>query len=154
MKWSMREATGPDVCRNFAGDSTVTSRSPAIGVDFAGYAARRTADVKWAQKAPCGSGGLGERTQERRPSMRGYLDVRATIKRLSWRPLLQALLASNRRAGLILVYHDVADRDGDPRLELVPPISRVTFERHLRHLQSRYRLVELEDLPGAVANRR
>jgi peptidoglycan/xylan/chitin deacetylase (PgdA/CDA1 family) len=96
-------------------------------------------------------------TQERRlRTMREYVGmrVRAPIKRLLWRPLLRALLASSRRAGLILVYHDVADRDGDPRRELVPPISRARFARHLTHLRRHYRLVELPDLPAAVAARR
>lgn len=76
------------------------------------------------------------------------------VKRLLWRPLLLLLLASNRRAGLILVYHDVADREGDPRRELVPPISRARFARQLAHLRRHYRLVDLLELPTAVSARR
>ena len=70
------------------------------------------------------------------------------MKSVLWRPLLAALRASNRRAGLILVYHDVADRDGDRRRELVPPISRARFARQLSHLRHHYRLVELPNLSG------
>jgi peptidoglycan/xylan/chitin deacetylase (PgdA/CDA1 family) len=52
------------------------------------------------------------------------------------------------------MYHDVGDRDGDPSRELVPPISRARFARHLAHLRRHYRLVKLADLPVAVAARR
>jgi peptidoglycan/xylan/chitin deacetylase (PgdA/CDA1 family) len=80
--------------------------------------------------------------------------LKALLKPLLWRPLLFALLASNRRAGLVLLYHDVGDRDGDPRRELVPPISRARFARQLAHLRRHYCIVELVDLPAAVAARR
>jgi peptidoglycan/xylan/chitin deacetylase (PgdA/CDA1 family) len=79
--------------------------------------------------------------------------IKALIKSVLWRPLLAALRASNRRAGVILLYHDVGDRDGDPRRELVPPISRARLARQLAHLRRHYRLVELPDLPAAVAAR-
>ncbi len=79
--------------------------------------------------------------------------LRVLIKSVLWRPLLAALRASNRRAGVILLYHDVGDGDGDPLHELVPPISRTRFARQLAHLRRHYRLVELPDLPGAVAAR-
>lgn len=52
------------------------------------------------------------------------------------------------------MYHDIGDRDGDPSRELVPPISRARFARQLAHLRRHYRLVELSDLPTAVAARR
>jgi peptidoglycan/xylan/chitin deacetylase (PgdA/CDA1 family) len=80
--------------------------------------------------------------------------VRAALKPLLWRVLLRALVGSNRRAGLVLLYHDVGDRDGDHQRELVPPISRARFARQLAHLRRHYRLVELLDLPAAVAARR
>ena len=80
--------------------------------------------------------------------------VRAALKPLVWRPLLCLLRASNRRAGLVLMYHDIGDRDGDPSRELVPPISRARFARQLAHLRCHYQLVELRDLPAAVAARR
>ncbi len=80
--------------------------------------------------------------------------VLAPIKLILWRPLLGALRDSDRRAGLILLYHEVGDRDGDPRRELVPAISRVRLARQLAHVRRHYRLVELPDLPSAVAARR
>jgi peptidoglycan/xylan/chitin deacetylase (PgdA/CDA1 family) len=64
------------------------------------------------------------------------------------------LRGSNRRAGIILLYHDIGDRDGDPRRELVPPISRVWFARQLAYLRRHYRFVELRDLQAAGAARR
>jgi peptidoglycan/xylan/chitin deacetylase (PgdA/CDA1 family) len=82
------------------------------------------------------------------------LRVRAALKPLLWRPLLFLLRGSNRRAGVVLLYHDVGDRDGDPRRELVPPICRARFARQLAHLRRHYRLVELPDLPAAAAARR
>jgi peptidoglycan/xylan/chitin deacetylase (PgdA/CDA1 family) len=80
--------------------------------------------------------------------------IKPPVKLLLWRPMLGILLASNCRAGLVLMYHDVGDRDGDPRHELVPPISRARFARQLAHLNRHYRLVELTDLQAAVAARR
>jgi peptidoglycan/xylan/chitin deacetylase (PgdA/CDA1 family) len=79
--------------------------------------------------------------------------LRAALKPLVWRPLLFLLRCSNRRAGLVLLYHDVADRDSDGGSELVPPISRTRFARQLAHLGRYYRLVELADLQVAVAAR-
>lgn len=64
------------------------------------------------------------------------------------------LLASNRRAGLILLYHDVGDRDGDACRELVPPVSRTRFAQQLAHLKRYYRPVELTELQAAAAGRR
>ena len=75
------------------------------------------------------------------------------LKPLLWRVLLFRLRHSNRLAGLVLLYHSVGDRDGNPRLELVPPISRSRFGRQLAHLRRHYRLVELPDLLTAIAAR-
>ena len=93
---------------------------------------------------------------DRRTVMREYVGIliRAAIKRLLWRPLFLMVRASSRRAGVILIYHDVADWDGDPRCELVPPISQARFARHLAYLRRRYRIVALQDLAAAVAARR
>jgi len=71
-----------------------------------------------------------------------------------WWPVLLALRCSSRKAGLILLYHDVADHDGDPQRELVPPISRTRFARQLAHLRDHYRVVELRDVQAASAARR
>jgi peptidoglycan/xylan/chitin deacetylase (PgdA/CDA1 family) len=79
--------------------------------------------------------------------------LKPLVKPLLWRPLLFLLRSSNRRAGLVLLYHDVGDRDGDGGSELVPPISRARFARQLAHLRRYYRLVELADLQAAVAGR-
>jgi peptidoglycan/xylan/chitin deacetylase (PgdA/CDA1 family) len=84
--------------------------------------------------------------------------IRAAIKWL-FKPLLSlplfvTLRLSDRRAGLVLLYHDIGDRDGDPRSELVPPISRSRFARQLAYLRRYYRFVELNDLPAAVVARR
>jgi peptidoglycan/xylan/chitin deacetylase (PgdA/CDA1 family) len=75
-------------------------------------------------------------------------------KSLLWRPLLTATRVSSRRAGLVLMYHLIADRDGDPLGELVPPTSRRSFARQLVHLRHYYSVVELQDLQSAVAARR
>jgi peptidoglycan/xylan/chitin deacetylase (PgdA/CDA1 family) len=65
-----------------------------------------------------------------------------------------AVRLSARRAGLVLVYHGLAERGGDPARELVPPHPVSLFEAQLRHLRSRYRVVRAEELPTAVAARR
>jgi peptidoglycan/xylan/chitin deacetylase (PgdA/CDA1 family) len=80
--------------------------------------------------------------------------IPGSIKVLLWRPLLSVLLASNRKAGVIVLYHAIGDRDGDPNCELVPPISRARFARQLAHLRRHYQLVELPNLLTAVAARR
>jgi peptidoglycan/xylan/chitin deacetylase (PgdA/CDA1 family) len=80
--------------------------------------------------------------------------LRAAIKSLWWWPALLVLRCSRRTAGLILLYHDIGDRDGDPEVELVPPISMERFARHVAHLRRHYRLVELHDLQAATATRR
>jgi peptidoglycan/xylan/chitin deacetylase (PgdA/CDA1 family) len=85
--------------------------------------------------------------------MRLRAAVEPLLKPLLWRPLLFALRCSNRRVGLVLRYHDIGDRDGDARHELVPPISRARFARQLAHLRRYYRVVELADLQAATAAR-
>ncbi len=84
----------------------------------------------------------------------GRLRVRKLTGPVLWLPVLLAVRASRRQAGLILMYHDIADRDGDPILELVPPVSRARLGRQLAHLSRHYRMVELNDLQDAVATRR
>jgi peptidoglycan/xylan/chitin deacetylase (PgdA/CDA1 family) len=72
---------------------------------------------------------------------------------LSWMAGLAARLSS-RRAGLVLVYHSLAEHAGDPRRELVPAHAAAAFERQVRLLRSRYRVVRAEELRSAVARRR
>lgn len=61
---------------------------------------------------------------------------------------------SGRRAGLIVLFHLVSDRQGDHRRELVAPIERSLYERQLRHLCRHYAVVPLEQLPAAVKERK
>ncbi len=65
-----------------------------------------------------------------------------------------ALRLSGRRAGLVLVYHALAERNGDRARELVPAHAVELVERQLRHLLSRYRVVRAEELLEAVRARR
>lgn len=80
--------------------------------------------------------------------------LRMAIKSLLWWPALLALRSSRRQAGLVMLYHDVGDRDGDAGRELVPPISRTRFARQVAYLRRHYRVVELRDLQAATAARR
>ena len=61
---------------------------------------------------------------------------------------------SGGRAGLIVLFHLVSDRQGDYRRELVSPLERGLYERQLRHLRRHYDIVPLDELPAAVAARR
>lgn len=61
---------------------------------------------------------------------------------------------SNRRVGLVLVYHAVAERNGDSARELVPAHGADVLEDQLRRLVSRYRVVRAVDLLDAVRDRR
>jgi peptidoglycan/xylan/chitin deacetylase (PgdA/CDA1 family) len=61
---------------------------------------------------------------------------------------------TKRRVGLALCYHAVAPAGGDPAHELLAPLSVAEFERQLRLLRRRYRLVTASELPGAVRDRR
>jgi peptidoglycan/xylan/chitin deacetylase (PgdA/CDA1 family) len=79
--------------------------------------------------------------------------LRAAIESLWWKPVTLVLRSSGRKAGLILLYHDVGDRDGDPDVELVPPISVKRFTRQVAHLRRHYRLVDLRNIQTATATR-
>jgi peptidoglycan/xylan/chitin deacetylase (PgdA/CDA1 family) len=61
---------------------------------------------------------------------------------------------SDRPVGLVVVYHLVAQRSGDPERELVAPHSAELFQAHLRHLASRYRVVQADALLAAARDRR
>lgn len=80
--------------------------------------------------------------------------LRSGLRRAGVIALGLALRLSGRRAGLVLVYHAVADRSGDPARELVPPHAVSLVEAQLQHLLSRYRIVAPAELPAAVAARR
>lgn len=70
------------------------------------------------------------------------------------RAWLAAIRLSSRQAGIVLVYHRLDERTGDPRRELVAPHGAALFGRHLRHLRRRYRVVPLRQLLEAVRDRR
>ena len=80
--------------------------------------------------------------------------IRVAIKSVLWWPAFLALRCSSRNVGLILLYHDVADRDGDNERELVPPIARARLARQFRFLRRHYHFVELRDVQNATAARR
>jgi peptidoglycan/xylan/chitin deacetylase (PgdA/CDA1 family) len=80
--------------------------------------------------------------------------LRLVARRLLARPLGLALRLSARRTGLVLVYHALAERQGDPARELVPPQSLEAFERQLRLVKSRYRVVAATELLHAIGSRR
>lgn len=65
-----------------------------------------------------------------------------------------ALRLSGRRAGVALVYHALAERNGDRERELVPAHAVELVEHQLRHLLARYRVVRAEELLEAVRTRR
>jgi peptidoglycan/xylan/chitin deacetylase (PgdA/CDA1 family) len=70
------------------------------------------------------------------------------------RVLVLLLRSSGRRAGVVLVYHRLAEHAGDPSRELVPPHAIARFEAHVLHLRAAYRLVRAEELVEAVLERR
>jgi peptidoglycan/xylan/chitin deacetylase (PgdA/CDA1 family) len=62
---------------------------------------------------------------------------------------------SGARVGLVLCYHRIAERAGDPAQEVSAAISLRDFERNLRHLRRSYRVVPVSRLvPAAAARRR
>ena len=87
--------------------------------------------------------------------MKGSVPI---LKRALAPPLARVLEAlvrlTRRRAGVVLVYHEVAERGGDPRVEILPAHGGALFVAQLEHLRRRYRVVSARDLPGAVERRR
>lgn len=79
--------------------------------------------------------------------------ARSVLVRLGAWGLRSALRLSRRRAGVVLVYHALAESAGDPDRELVPAHAVEQFEAQLRHLASCYRIVRLEHLQTAVEQR-
>jgi len=54
---------------------------------------------------------------------------------------------------VVLLYHAVDERDGDPACELIPPISKERFRRQLRRLHRHHGLVPTSTLLSAVRTR-
>jgi peptidoglycan/xylan/chitin deacetylase (PgdA/CDA1 family) len=65
-----------------------------------------------------------------------------------------ALRLSGRRAGVVLLYHAVAEPRQPPELEIQPPHSPRLFGGQLRHVRRWYRVVEAAELFNAVTSRR
>lgn len=65
-----------------------------------------------------------------------------------------ALRMTSRRAGIALMYHSVAQRQGDPERELVPPHEAVLFERQMRLVRRHFRVVHAVELHQAALARR
>jgi peptidoglycan/xylan/chitin deacetylase (PgdA/CDA1 family) len=61
---------------------------------------------------------------------------------------------SSRPLGLVIVYHRVGDRTGDPKREILPAVERTAFERQLRHLRRCYRVVPASEIVSAAGARR
>jgi peptidoglycan/xylan/chitin deacetylase (PgdA/CDA1 family) len=66
----------------------------------------------------------------------------------------RVLRLTGRRVGIALVYHGLAVVQGDPAREIVAPHGISTFERQIRYLRRRYRIVEATDLLEATKARR
>ena len=68
---------------------------------------------------------------------------------LRWRVRL-----SGRQVGVVLVYHALADRCGDPSLELVAPHGRAQFREQMEHLSRYYRPVRMSQVRAEAGRRR
>ncbi len=68
--------------------------------------------------------------------------------------LTRSVRLSPAKAGIALVYHSVAEREGDQRRELLPPRSHQAFEAELRYVEQHFDIVTSATLPHAVATRR
>jgi peptidoglycan/xylan/chitin deacetylase (PgdA/CDA1 family) len=80
--------------------------------------------------------------------------LRSFLRRAAATLLAYGFRLSGRRRGLALVYHALAEQQGDPARELVPAHAVALFEAQVRHLEARYRVVPAHDLLPAVAARR
>jgi len=64
------------------------------------------------------------------------------------------LRLTDRRAGVVLLYHELADRGGDPTREIAAAHASTSVERQLRHLRRWYRVVDAREIVDAVRSRR
>ena len=67
--------------------------------------------------------------------------------------LREAVRRSSAAVGVVLTYHAVAPRPGDPQRELVPALAVDVLRAQFAHLRSQYDVVPLHDLPARVAGR-
>lgn len=61
---------------------------------------------------------------------------------------------SRHRAGVVLMYHRIEPRRGDPLKDLSPALHRDSFEAHLRHLVKHYRVVSAAEVRSVARDRR
>ncbi len=71
---------------------------------------------------------------------------------LAWALRLRARWSASR-VGLALCYHGISESEGDPVRELSAAVSLRNFERQIRHLRRRYRVVPASCLAEAAAAR-
>jgi peptidoglycan/xylan/chitin deacetylase (PgdA/CDA1 family) len=67
---------------------------------------------------------------------------------------LPLLRISSRRVGIALMYHSVAEVQGDLDREIVPPHGANLFAAQMRHLTRHYRVVGAQELLGSARARR
>ena len=83
-----------------------------------------------------------------------------------WRYLLARLLGapvaflvchvirlSQKKVGLALVYHSIADRNGDPAFHLVPPHGVEIFRAQMRFARNCFEIVPASELVSAIGQR-
>jgi peptidoglycan/xylan/chitin deacetylase (PgdA/CDA1 family) len=85
---------------------------------------------------------------------RVFSPVSAVLRLWAAAILNLVLRLTRRRAGVALLYHAIDIRRGDPSRELVPPVERSQFKRHLRHLRRFYDVVSVDQFLTAVSRRR
>lgn len=72
-----------------------------------------------------------------------------------WAAVLRARVRlSGLKVGVVLVYHALDERHGDPGRELVAPHGRSHFRAQVEHLRRHYRPVPLAELQAAAGRRR
>lgn len=72
--------------------------------------------------------------------------VRDTSQRLLARVISRRCRRARRRVGIVLMYHGVATRSGDPRACLVPPLAVNVLRGHFRYFRRRFDVVSIHDL--------
>lgn len=88
------------------------------------------------------------------PLASGARSLRDRAGLLLARSLEMRLRRSREPVGAALVFHGVAERDGDRALEIEPAIGRDRLEMIAAYLRRRYRLVHASELLGAAGARR
>jgi peptidoglycan/xylan/chitin deacetylase (PgdA/CDA1 family) len=68
--------------------------------------------------------------------------------------LMWCLRWTRMRSGVVLMYHRVEPRQGDPRTEFTPPLHCDLFAWQLRHLTRHYSVVAADAIQEAVRGRR